>query len=105
MNLNVLWYDLLPTIPKFLVVMTYLELLSFLVTFNILINSLGIGITLIDFLVFGLSTIIWYLPFTFAEYCVLLIVSKPVLKSISSHIKASNSPNLIPVYKQITIPM
>ena len=45
------------------------------------------------------------LPSTLAEYDVLLIVSRLELKSISSQVNASNSPSLIPVYKQITIPI
>lgn len=84
---------------------TYFELLSFLIIFNNLTSVFGKGITRLDFLVLGLSTIICVLPFTLAEYDVLLIVSKFELKSISSHVKASNSLSLIPVYKQITIPI
>ena len=81
--------------------MTYFELLSFFITFNNLTSWLGKGITRFDFLVLGLSTMICVLPSTLAEYDVLLIVSRLELKSISSQVNASNSPSLIPVYKQI----
>ena len=62
------------------------------------INNLsGIGIILFDFFVLGLSIITVFLPLTFDVYDVFLICNNLFSKSTSSHVRASNSPNLIPV--------
>src|SRR5699024_1422491 len=71
----------------------------FLYSLSLINISLGIGIVLLLFFVFGVCSIISYLPVVWFLTLdkVLLTVNTPVLKSISDHFKPNNSPKRKPV--------
>ena len=95
-NSNVRWYERIYTglSPS---AMIYSHFERFLTPFSRDNICFGNGITLREWTVFGLSIMrIWFIPL-FPSWQVFETKSKSLPKSISSHVKASNSPMRKPV--------